>query len=315
MHAKTIPATTDARLRLIVENVPALIAYYDADWRIRYFNLAAANWFGIAIEDTAGMHLRDLAGPEAFSAIEPFFTCAYQGEAVSYEREHVRPIGQSGHVRVNLVPDIDAAGRVIGVYSLSSDVTDSVIAHAEMTHAKERLDYAMRASNLAMWDANLTTGQIFLGSMWAEMLGQPVEDTVATLDTLLALTHPDDQPVALNALKGVLKNTDLNSNGVEIRVMTRSGWWKWIKVRGKTTGHDESGRAIRMSGTIVDISTRKHDEELAAIQGSAASPGARQRARDDFLYRHQLALPSRQQTLRRFSAWTPKKLSACTFAM
>ncbi len=260
MHAEHIPATTDAQLRLIVENVPALIAYYDADWRIQYFNRAAANWFDISPENTIGMHLRDLAGSVAFGAIEPFFACAYQGEPVSYEREHIRPDGQSGHVRVNLMPDINDAGRVIGVYSLSLDVTDSVTAHAEMTYAKERLDYAMRASNLAMWDANLATGQIFLSSMWTEMLGHPVADSVATLDALLALTHPDDQTVALDALKGALKNTDLNNNGVEIRVMTRSGWWKWIKVRGKTTGRDESGRAIRMSGTIVDISARKHHE-------------------------------------------------------
>ena len=47
----------------------------------------------------------------------------------------------------------------------------------------------------------------------------------------------------------------------EYRVRTKSGEWKWVLSRGKVVERDKDGRAVRMTGTYLDISERKHAEE------------------------------------------------------
>ena len=47
----------------------------------------------------------------------------------------------------------------------------------------------------------------------------------------------------------------------EYRVKTKSGEWKWILSRGKVVERDKDGRAVRMTGTYLDISERKHAEQ------------------------------------------------------
>ena len=59
-----------------------------------------------------------------------------------------------------------------------------------------------------------------------------------------------------NYLKGL---TDYYED--EYRVKTKSGEWKWVLSRGKVVERDKDGRAVRMTGTYLDISERKRAEE------------------------------------------------------
>ena len=52
------------------------------------------------------------------------------------------------------------------------------------------------------------------------------------------------------------------------RVRTKSGEWKWILARGKVVERDKDGRALRVTGTFLDISARKQAEE-AVREGEA----------------------------------------------
>jgi diguanylate cyclase (GGDEF)-like protein len=54
------------------------------------------------------------------------------------------------------------------------------------------------------------------------------------------------------------------SYGVEHRVRTKLGDWRWLISRGRVTERDpQTGRALRMIGTNVDITDRKRIEEAA----------------------------------------------------
>ena len=47
---------------------------------------------------------------------------------------------------------------------------------------------------------------------------------------------------------------------VELRMLTKSGEWKWILAQGKVMERDAGGNPLRMTGTHVDISDRKQAE-------------------------------------------------------
>mgnify|MGYP003704373885 CR=1 FL=1 len=52
--------------------------------------------------------------------------------------------------------------------------------------------------------------------------------------------------------------------GLEFRMRTASGEWRWVHCSGRVTQRDADGRALRMTGTMVDIDARKRAEQAVA---------------------------------------------------
>ena len=131
--------------------------------------------------------------------------------------------------------------------------------------AEERLQLAHEASNLALWDWNIASGEIYLSKHWAEMLGGAAVETRTTLDDLALLVHPDDREDVRQAIQRAFKGAS-GMYSAQHRVRTASGEWIWIESHGKVVERSESGRAARMTGTNADITGRRHIE--AALKES-----------------------------------------------
>lgn len=56
---------------LLMEGVPSMLAYWDADLRCRFANRAYEDWFGVSPASLVGTLLPDLLGPELFALNEP----------------------------------------------------------------------------------------------------------------------------------------------------------------------------------------------------------------------------------------------------
>jgi diguanylate cyclase (GGDEF)-like protein/PAS domain S-box-containing protein len=151
--------------------------------------------------------------------------------------------------------------------------------------AKERLEMALDGSNVVLWDTDLTTGRVYLTEAWSRIVGGEEEDTVTTVHELFSLLHPDDRETVRRTSVEVLKGAR-PAYGLEHRVRTKSGDWRWIISRGRVTGRDPAtGRAVRMIGTNVDITDRKAVEEAAqsAAQSDPLTGLANRRAFHDVL--------------------------------
>jgi PAS domain S-box-containing protein len=70
--------------------------------------------------------------------------------------------------------------------------------------------------------------------------------------------HPDDAPRVNQALEDYFAGRRATYE-IEYRILHKSGKWRWIVSRGKVV-HDESGKPMRMTGTLTDI-TRRRDAE------------------------------------------------------
>ena len=90
----------------------------------------------------------------------------------------------------------------------------------------------------------------------------------ASLDKLL---HDEDRPGVHAALRAHLK--DRSPFQVECRLRDRAGKWRWFFVAGMALW-DESGRAFRMAGSVVEVTERKEAERV--LQDT-------NRAKDEFL--------------------------------
>jgi diguanylate cyclase (GGDEF)-like protein/PAS domain S-box-containing protein len=126
---------------------------------------------------------------------------------------------------------------------------------------QERLESALDGSNVALWEADLRTGRVYLSEAWAAMVGGQQGETVAGIQELIAMLHPDDVEATLRASVEAIKGKR-PVYAAEHRVRSRAGEWKWVLSRGRVTERDpHTGRAVRMVGTNVDITDRKRIEE------------------------------------------------------
>jgi diguanylate cyclase (GGDEF)-like protein/PAS domain S-box-containing protein len=257
---------SEARLRIVTDNIPGMVSYIDRDERYRFNNLAYERLLGRPREEITGRTVREVWGEERYREFKPNIERALRGERVSHDYA-ARLGGADVHVLASYVPDFDVRGRVRGCFVLGSDITTLAAARDELRAAHERLETALDGSNVALWDTDLRTGRVYLGEAWAAIVGAPREDSVVSTEELLALLHPDDvagvRRASLEAMKG-----ERGLYAIEHRVKARNGEWRWILSRGRVTERDpHTGRALRMIGTNVDITERRRMEE--AVQSVA----------------------------------------------
>lgn len=158
-----------------------------------------------------------------------------------------------------------ADGRSGGIVGVTADVAERKRLEEQIRIAEERLQLAHEASNLALWDWNVASGEIYLSRHWAEMLGGAAVETRTTLDDLALLVHPDDREGVRLAIQRAFKGAS-GMYSVQHRVRTAAGEWIWIESHGKVAERSASGRAARMTGTNADITGRRHIE--AALKES-----------------------------------------------
>jgi signal transduction histidine kinase len=133
-----------------------------------------------------------------------------------------------------------------------------------LTGAKERLDLALQASNVLIWEWEEPSGAVIFDGRWDDITARP--ESVGPVE-LNALVHPEDAGRLSQAQSDCAQGVNLRY-AVEHRVRTRSGEWKWCLSRGRVVERDAEGRALRMTGVSVDIDRQKRAEAelMSAVQ-------------------------------------------------
>jgi diguanylate cyclase (GGDEF)-like protein/PAS domain S-box-containing protein len=129
----------------------------------------------------------------------------------------------------------------------------------ELKAAQDRLQLAFEGGQIATWDTDLVTGEVHLSKEWSAILGGPQRETQQSLQALMQRVHPEDFDHALRMSVETMKGTR-QEYIEEHRVRTDAGDWRWIQSRGRVTVRNAEGRALRMTGTNVDITDRKRSE-------------------------------------------------------
>ncbi|MEG4497930.1 PAS domain S-box protein [Microcoleus sp. F10-C6] len=131
---------------------------------------------------------------------------------------------------------------------------------AQLMQTEERWQLALKGNNDGIWDWNLQTGELFLSDRFKEITGYDEHSPVVDyFDELNKGTHPDDLALVMQALQDHL-NKKTPHYIIEYRCWCYNSAYKWILSRGQALW-DASGTAVRMVGSITDITERKQAEE------------------------------------------------------
>jgi len=134
--------------RLLADNVPVLIAYYEREgWRCRFANKQYAHTFGLDERSILGRSVSDVIGAEATAQIRPYIDQVLsERRTATYERELLTRDGATRWIEVSLVPHFGEDGFVIAAFVLIADITKHRLAERATRESEERLAKFMQAS-------------------------------------------------------------------------------------------------------------------------------------------------------------------------
>jgi diguanylate cyclase (GGDEF)-like protein/PAS domain S-box-containing protein len=138
---------SEERMRLVANNVPALISYVDRDQRYRFSNRTYDAWFGIAHQQMIGRTVAEVFGDEAYGRMRQDIERCIDGETVEFEFTSTDK-GRRRTLHTSCVPHLGAGGEVLGFYMLANDVTalkraqeDLRFAAVQLQHDARRLEF------------------------------------------------------------------------------------------------------------------------------------------------------------------------------
>jgi PAS domain S-box-containing protein len=192
------------------------------------------------------------------------FACL-EGRIPEFEAEY-RIRHADGSLHWNLSRGIatrDASGRPLRFLGTSVDITELKRVQEEARKNKERLELAVLGSRACTWDFELPDGTIANAratytNVW-ELLGHQRADPNGTFDDVLAsLIHPDERAPFMAQVRSFLDGRERGFES-EIRCRFIDGSDRWQLARG-VVERDAQGRAVRFTGSSVDITDRKEME-------------------------------------------------------
>ena len=125
----------------------------------------------------------------------------------------------------------------------------------------DRLELALRASNEGIWDWDITSDEIHYSGRILRFLGRR-RDEMPHIFRAVDLIHANDRNNFVERITEVLQpgGDDLLAVEPRLQVAKGKGDWHWFRIRGVVV-RDEEGQAVRMAGSMIDITPRKLAEQ------------------------------------------------------
>lgn len=238
--------------RRLLDILPALIGYMDADLRLLYINKTYADWRNIDPQTVIGKHAREVVGPENYGAIRDRLEAAQKGTAVSFEYD-LMSRGKKRRVQAQYVPDFDPDGKVRGVLAHVADLGRQVDLHQRVAESQALFEGAFQHSPIGL--ALVDTAGIILRAnrSFAEMLGRSVADITGI--GFGDITHPDDIDADLFLFRQVLAG-HRDSYKIDKRYLRPDGGITETNL-SVTAMRNDAGEIVRFISQIVDLTEQK----------------------------------------------------------
>ena len=239
--------------RLILGN-----ARVDRIWRHGYLSSTSVAQYG----EWEGFHPD---GRRVQAHEWPLARALRSGESV-WDEEYgiVRSDGVRGTARLSATPVRDARGQVVAGVVIIADVTEETAARRALHASEERYRLVSRATNDVIWDWHLPSGRLVWNEAMTAVLGYAQEETADGIDWWYAHVHPEDRARVAARLEATVAGTELSWSD-EYRFRHAGGGWLRVFDRAYLL-RDEEGRAVRMIGSLLDLTERTRAEEAIRFQ-------------------------------------------------
>ncbi|MBN8644547.1 MAG: PAS domain S-box protein [Planctomycetes bacterium] len=259
------------RFRAIFEQAAVGVAQIDTDGRWMDVNARLCSFVGYSRKELLATTSQAITHPDDICTELGYVRRSLAGEISSYlvEKRYRRGDGVFvwENVNVSLVrqdgPREGEQGKPLFFISVIEDIDARKRMEARLADAAANIELMVRASNIGLWDWDLTTNKVRFSREWKSQLGYSDDEISDDFSEWERRVHPDDLAPTLARVRAHLADPR-EPHTVEFRMRHRDGSWRWIYARGEIL-RDADGRAARFLGCHVDVTERKQAAELARI--------------------------------------------------
>jgi PAS domain S-box-containing protein len=242
---------SENKYKQLTDDISDVFFAFDQELKFTYWNKASEEFSGLKPEEAIGKSLYELYPTLKGSTAEKCYLEALQtGQYQSCVFE-----SKAGKMfEVNVYPS------QTGISVFTKDITTAKRIEKELKEKEERFELALWAANMGAWDWDIPSGRVIFDERCAESWGYTLQDLEPHVDFWIRMVHQEDLPHVNAAVYEHLEG-QTPFYRTEHRILSQTGQWKWILNSGKAIDWDESGKPLRVVGTILDITERKNAEQ------------------------------------------------------
>ena len=243
------------------------------DGTVTSWNQAATRLFGFKPEEMIGRSIRQLFPGDRLDEEDLILARIQAGERVEqFETVRLHKDGVPTEVLVTISPVRNADGNIVGASKIARDISERKRAERRVARENaERLRLALDASQVGIWKLDAGSGTRVWDARCGKMFGID-PDVPVTHQAWASAILPEDRAATEAALARALDPANSHDDFIrEYRIKRPDGTVLWLFSTGcavfETAPAETSGRrALFVTGTMVDITERKHAD--AALRAS-----------------------------------------------
>lgn len=245
----------------ILQNVRDSIIVTDTEGNITYWNKGSEIIFGYKAKEMIGQKPLILFPDYPMDEFTEQSEFIFKGNEVSREWRSIRKDGQEIWMDNKISVMKNIRNKPMGLILVGKEITDRKLALEELERHRIALSEAQRLAHLGSYQFDMTNGD----SLWSEEMYRIFEKErktyVPSFEDFIGMIHPDDQKRIRKEFDNFEKaDSDFHS---EFRIFSTSGILKFLYSIAHPI-YDENHRLIRIFGTVLDITERKHYEQKLA---------------------------------------------------
>ncbi len=251
---------TKALLDAVIEHLPSVVSVRDAvTGRYVHFSRSAEKMVGRQREDVLGNTPFEVYPPADADEVDSVAKLVIQtGQRFSTTTTIVNQLtGKTGFAQRTTIPIMDDAGRVRYVMNLGEDITEKISSDRALRESEARFrQFASNVDQALFWSDPERTSWHFQNSVFEEIWGLTRQALALQPDLPILAIPAADRGIFHRAqeLEKMLQRVD-----VEFRVENPTRGIRWVRMR--TVSSRAEGGAIRVFGTMDDVTERKQLEE------------------------------------------------------
>ena len=205
----------------------------------------------------------------------PLARTVMTGEPVGGEEIRIqRGDGTDGFIRMSSAPVLDHSGNVVAAVAIVVDVTEQRQAERAIRVTDERFRFVARATTDVIWDWDIKTNSLVWNDAVETVFGHKQNEIYPEIRWWHEHLHPDDRERVVASVQSILEHGGTSWSD-QYRYRRADDSYLNVVDRGYIA-RDSAGVAVRMIGSMTDVTERSRSE--AAIRFQAQLLNAVQQA-------------------------------------
>jgi PAS domain S-box-containing protein len=249
---------SEEKFRKVAEQSPNMI-FINKQGRIVYVNNKCETIMGYKREEfySSNFNFLDLIAPEHIQIIKENFEVHNKGEEVE-PHEYVIVTKNGDRIDVIINTRLIKYDGVPSILGIVTDITDRKKAEKVLQKSQRDLVKAQQIAKVGSWEWDVKSEKVYWSDEMYRIYG--VENgTEPSNDLVRELIYPEDSGIFEKAMKDLLDNKP--PEYIEYRIIKPGGEIAYVQVTAEAQ-HNDNGDAVRLIGTVQDITERKRSEEL-----------------------------------------------------